>query len=253
MDKVSYGLEGKVALITGASRGIGLELARRLKAEKAQVVICARKPEGLKAAVEELGQQGVLAVPCHIAKEDDVTNLFKALMDAHGRLDILVNNVGMNLRTPGLADVDLGLWQKIVDSNLTGTFLCSRAAAGIMRGQNSGKIINVSSTAGRRAAPPMGIYGIAKAGVEMMTRVLAAELAKNNVQVNAVAPSMVKTGFSQPFWSNPEKHDLITERIPLGRLAEAGDVAGPVLFLASTAADYITGQTIVVDGGTTIV
>ena len=242
-----------MALVTGGSRGIGKDLARRLLAEGAKVAICARKAEGLSAAAQELASDNLLAVPCHVAQEDQVEALFAQVKETFGRLDILVNNVGMNLHTPGLAETELALWQKIMDSNLTGSFLCARAAARLMRGQGGGKIINVSSTAAHRAAPPMGIYGIAKAAMEMMTKVLAAELAGDKVQVNAVAPGMVKTGFSQPFWSNQDMHDQITARIPLGRLAETGDVVEPVLFLASDAADYITGQTIVVDGGSTIV
>ena len=253
MEPMCYGLKDKVALITGGSRGIGLELARRLLGEGAKVIICARKAEGLQAAAQELGSADLLTVPCHVAQEEQVKSLFAQIMEAHGRLDILVNNAGMNLRTPGLADLDLGLWAKIMESNLTGGFLCAREAARIMRGQGGGRIINVSSLAAHQAAPPMGVYGIAKAGLEMMTKVLAAELAGHGVRVNAVAPGMVKTGFSRPFWSHADKHDQIVARIPVGRLAETGDVVEPVLFLASDAADYITGQCIAVDGGATAV
>ncbi|MBU1740132.1 MAG: SDR family oxidoreductase, partial [Proteobacteria bacterium] len=136
---------------------------------------------------------------------------------------------------------------------LTGTFLCSRRAAQEMRRQKAGKIVTVSSVAGRRAAPAMGVYGIAKAAMEMLTKVLAAELASDNIQVNAVAPAMVKTDFSKPFWGNPALHDELVKKIPLGRLAESIDVVHPILFLAGRASDYITGQTLVVDGGATVV
>jgi NAD(P)-dependent dehydrogenase (short-subunit alcohol dehydrogenase family) len=122
-----------------------------------------------------------------------------------------------------------------------------------MREQKTGKIVNVSSIASRKASPGMGIYGIAKAGVEMLTKVLASELAQFNIQVNAVAPSMVRTDFSKPFWSNKELYDLIVKTIPLGRIAEPVDVVHPVLFLASDASNFITGQTIVVDGGVTAI
>ena len=248
MGKINYGLADKVCLVTGGSRGIGLELAKALVEEKAKVVICGRKPDGLAAAAEALGG-GVKTIPAHIAKEPDVEALFEEVKEAFGRLDVLVNNVGMNLMTPGLTDTDLGLWQKIVDSNLSGTFLVSRGAARLMREQKAGKIVSVSSLAAHRAAPGMGIYGVAKAGIEMMTKVLSMELAGFNIQVNAVAPGMVKTDFSKPFWSNQEIHDQIVKTIPLGRLAESIDVVHPVLFLASEASDYITGQTIMVDGG----
>ncbi|MBU0513733.1 MAG: SDR family oxidoreductase [Proteobacteria bacterium] len=253
MSDIRYGLEGKVVVVTGGSRGIGLETARRLVEERAKVVICARKQEGLDAAVADLGAGNVTAVAAHVAKPDQVEALFKAVMDRHGRIDVLINNVGMNIMTGAVVDTDPGLWNKIIDTNLTGTFLCSRRAAQEMRRQKAGKIVTVSSVAGRRAAPAMGVYGIAKAAMEMLTKVLAAELASDNIQVNAVAPAMVKTDFSKPFWGNPALHDELVKKIPLGRLAESIDVVHPILFLAGRASDYITGQTLVVDGGATVV
>jgi len=246
-----YNLEGKVALVTGASRGIGLAIARELLRQKAKVAICARKPEGLEAARQELAAPDLLALPAHIAEEDQVDRLFAAVLDRFGRLDILINNVGMNLLTPSTVDADAAAWRKIIDTNLTGPYLCARQAARAMRPRQAGKIVNLSSIAGRQAAPGMGIYGVAKAGLEMLTRVLAVELAPDNIQVNAVAPSMVKTGFSAPFWSNESLQAQIVAGIPAGRLAEPMDVVHPVLFLASDAAGYITGQTLIVDGGST--
>jgi len=145
------------------------------------------------------------------------------------------------------------MWQKILESNLTGTFLCSKKAARIMSAQKSGKIVDISSVAAQKAAPGMGIYGVAKAGIEMLTKVLAAELAQQNIQVNAVAPSMVRTGFSKPFWSNDSIYGQIVERIPLGRIGEPAEVVEVVLFLCSDASSFINGQTIVVDGGTMVI
>ncbi|HHO75322.1 MAG TPA: SDR family oxidoreductase [Deltaproteobacteria bacterium] len=254
MSTLHYGLEDKVAVVTGGSRGIGLEIARELIAQKARVVICGRKIETLSAAAEDLGCSEVMTVQAHIAKEADVENLFKTVMDTFGRVDVLINNVGMNLMTPFVADTEFSLWQKIIDTNLSGTFLCSRWASRIMREQQKGgRIVNVSSIAGRKASPGMGIYGVAKAGIEMLTKVLASELAGFNIQVNAVAPSMVRTEFSQPFWSNKDIYEQIVRSIPLGRIAEPMDVVHPVLFLASDAAGFITGQTLVVDGGATAI
>ncbi len=247
---MKFGLDGKVCLVTGGTRGIGFEIARALLDEGAKVIICGRKQEGLDAAVNALNENpNLISVCTHIAKENDVDTLFDAIEKNHHRLDILINNVGMNLMTPGIADLEPGLWKKIIDTNLNGTFLCCRKAAHIMRDQGSGKIVSISSTAGSKAAPGMGIYGIAKAGIEMMTKVLASELAPLNIQVNAVAPGMVRTEFSKAFWSNEELLAHITCTIPLGRIAEIQDVLEPVLFLASEGSAYITGQTIMVDGG----
>jgi NAD(P)-dependent dehydrogenase (short-subunit alcohol dehydrogenase family) len=253
MSSISYGLAGKVVVVTGGSRGIGLELTRRLLGEGAKVAICARKQDGLDQTAAELGGgDNLLTVPAHIAREEDVELLFGQTKTRFGRLDVLINNVGMNLMTPSLVDTETATWQKIIESNLTGTYYCSRAAARLMKEQGAGKIVSISSTAGCRPAPGMGIYGIAKAGIEMLTKVLAAELASDHIQVNAVAPCMVKTGFSAPFWSNPDVHDEIVKTIPAGRLAEINDVVEPVLFLCSGGADFITGQVLAVDGGSTI-
>jgi NAD(P)-dependent dehydrogenase (short-subunit alcohol dehydrogenase family) len=250
----SYGLEGKVVLVTGGSRGIGLELTRALLEQGARVAICGRKQEGLDRAKDGLAAEDrLLAVRAHVAREEEVQHLFDATAGHFGRLDVLVNNVGMNLLTGAFIDTELAVWQKIIDSNLTGAFLCSRRAAKIMRESKKGKIVSISSIAGRRAAPGMGIYGIAKAGIEMMTQVLALELSPYNIQVNAVAPGMVRTDFSKPFWSNEEILAQAVKAIPLGRIAEPADVVNVVLFLCSDLSDYITGQTIRVDGGSTAI
>lgn len=251
---MNFGLKDTTALVTGGSRGIGLDITRALLGEGARVFICGRKQEGLDTAMENLGNPDRLtAVPAHVGNPGAVDALFGTIKREAGSLDILVNNVGMNLITPGTADLDPGLWQKIIDTNLTGTFLVSRRAAAMMRDKASGKIVSVTSVAARRATPGMGIYGIAKAGIEMLTKVLASELAAFNIQVNAVAPGMVRTRFSEPFWSNEELLAHVTRGIPMGRIAETRDVVKPVLFLASEGASYITGHTLVVDGGATAI
>ncbi|MGA6927165.1 MAG: SDR family oxidoreductase [Desulfosarcina sp.] len=253
MNNSSYGLENKVAVVTGGSRGIGLDLARQLLDQRANVVVCGRKQEGLDAAIAELnGGERLLAVPAHIAREPDVDRLFDRTLERFGRVDVLVNNVGMNLVT-GVVDAEPSLFNKIVESNLTGTWLCSRRAARLMREQKAGRIVSITSIAAHRAAPFMGVYGIAKAAIEMMTKTLAQELAPFNVQVNAVAPCMVRTGFSQPFWSNGDLYREIVKAIPMGRIAETDDVIHPVLFLCSDGAGFITGQTLMVDGGASAV
>lgn len=254
MSKQSYDLDNQVFLVTGGSRGIGLDIARLLLEQNARVVICGRKQAGLDAARETLGagDDRLLAMAAHIGKDEDVDNLFEQTVKTFGQLDGLINNVGMNIVTSVL-DAEPSLWQKIIDSNLTGAFRCSQKAGKIMRERKSGKIVSITSIAATRSAPAMGIYGIAKAGIEMMTKVLAMELAPFNVQVNAVAPCMVKTDFSKFFWSNEEIQKEIIKTIPLGRIPEPIDIAHPTLFLCSPGADFITGQTLMVDGGATAV
>lgn len=254
MSNLSYDLDGKVVLVTGGSRGIGLAITRALLGQHAKVSICGRKQETLDAAKAELAAEGpLLAVRAHVAREEDVQNLFDVTVRQFGQVDVLINNVGMNLLTGSLIDTEPAVWHKIIDSNLTGAFLCSQRAARMMREKRKGKIVNISSIAGSRAAPGMGTYGIAKAGIEMMTRVLALELSQYNIQVNAVAPGMVRTDFSRPFWSNDEILAQAVKAIPLGRIAEPIDVVHPVLFLCSEASNYITGQTVMVDGGSTAI
>ncbi|MBF0121006.1 MAG: SDR family oxidoreductase [Desulfobacterales bacterium] len=249
MGNLCFNLQNRVAVVTGGTRGIGLEVAKALLGEGAKVSICARKQEGLDQARSVLNaSDNLLTVQGHIGKEEDVDKIFDKTLQTFGEIDFLINNVGMNIMT-SVVDASLSLWQKIIDTNLTGSFLCSKKAAKIMMSHKKGKIINISSIAGTRAAPVMGVYGIAKAGVDMMTKVLASELAPFNICVNAIAPSMVKTAFSEPFWSNKDLHSQIIKGIPLGRIAEPLDVSMCVLFLCSDASNFITGTTIKLDGG----
>ncbi len=253
MNNCTYNFNEKVFLVTGGSRGIGLEIARALLRGNARVAICGRKEENLAHAAAELNAgDRLLTIQAHIAKEEEVNRLFDEMTAKFSRIDGLINNVGMNLFTPSVAETEPAMWQKIIDSNLNGTFMVSRKAALIMKEQKAGKIISISSIAGRKASAGMGVYGIAKAGIEMMTKVLASELAFFNIQVNAVAPAMIRTDFSKPFWSNDDIHNEVIKGIPAGRIGEPEDVVAPTLFLASEEASYITGQTICVDGGATV-
>jgi 2-deoxy-D-gluconate 3-dehydrogenase len=244
-------LAGKVALITGGSRGLGKAIALAMADHGAKVVICGRKQENLDKAVEDVRKADpeVMALQAHAGKGDQVAALMRSVDERHGRLDILINNVGTNILTPSVAEADEGLWDKLMETNLKSAFLAVSHAYPLMKKAGKGKIVNISSIAARRAARGMGIYGVAKAALEMLTRVLAVELAPDRICVNAVAPCVVRTRFSQPFWSNERLLKEITATIPMGRIAEPADVVGAVLYLASNLADFVTGEIVTVDGG----
>jgi 2-deoxy-D-gluconate 3-dehydrogenase len=251
MAGLNIDLSGKVALVTGGSRGLGKAIAFAMAEKGAKVVICGRKQENLDKALEEFKKQGldVLGQAAHAGKPEQLAPLFEWINENFGKLDILVNNVGSNVLTPLVVEADEGLWDKLMETNLKSAFLTSAQAYKLMTKTGGGKIINISSIAARKAARGMGIYCIAKAGLEMLTKVLALELASDHINVNAVAPCVVRTQFSQPFWSDGNVLKEITKTIPMGRIAETIDVVGAVLFLASSLSDFITGEIITVDGG----
>ena len=247
-----FSLEGKVAIVTGGRRGIGRAIALAFAQAGADIVVCDRVVEDgeIEAVAEEIRRLGrrSLAVQADITQKSDVDNLVQRVVDEFSAVDILVNSAAMNIRAPLLELREDG-WDRIINTDLKGYYLCSQVVGKRMVDQKRGNIINMASTAAMKAAPEMGAYCIAKAGVVMLTRVLALELAKYNIRVNAIAPSIVKTKFSQPLWSDPDTLKQIEAEIPLGRLAEIGDIIGSALFLASDASSYITGHTIIVDGG----
>jgi len=237
---------GKRVLVTGGSKGIGLGIARYFAEAGAKVAICGRKEANLVKAREQLGE--VVTLAAHLGKAEEVEQLFSTVQTTFGSLDILVNNMGMNIFTPFTVEADIGLWDKIMEGNLKSAFLCCRQAFPLMK-TNGGVIVNLSSIAGHRAAPGMGIYGIAKAGLNMLTKVLAKELASYRIRVNAVAPGMVETDFSKPFWGNDDILKELLKGIPLGRIARIQDVVRAVAFLSSDQSDYLTGEIISVSGG----
>jgi NAD(P)-dependent dehydrogenase (short-subunit alcohol dehydrogenase family) len=251
MDEMNLDLSGQAALITGGSRGLGKAIAGAMARKGAKILICGRKQENLDQAVADFREMGldVFAKAAHVAKPDQLDLLFKTAEEEFGRLDILVNNVGMNILTPYVAEAEEGLWDKILETNLKASFLTIKRAVPLMKKQGGGKIINISSIAARKATPGMGIYCIAKAAVEMLTKVCAVELAQHGIKVNAVAPCMVKTKFSQPFWADEGMEKEISRTIPLGRIPDPDEVVGTVLYLASNLSGFVTGEIINVDGG----
>ncbi len=247
----NFDLTGKVALITGASRGIGLAIASALAAAGARVALASRKQEGVDEAAEVIRRQGgeALAVAAHTGDGAAVTALVERVVAHFGGLDILVNNAATNPHFGPFLTAEDSHWDKILDVNVKGYFRVAQACIPAMRARGGGKIINVASVAGLEPQPMMGVYCVSKAAVLMMTQVLAAEVAADNIQVNAIAPGFVKTKFSQVLWSTPAIHDRLVRAVPQQRMAEPSELAGIAVYLASAASSYTTGATIVVDGG----
>jgi NAD(P)-dependent dehydrogenase (short-subunit alcohol dehydrogenase family) len=249
-----FSLKGKRVLVTGGSRGIGLAIASAFaEAGASHIVICGRKQDALSAAREAIEKKGakVTAAVANVGSAADIDGLFDTIAAEVGGLDIVVNNVGMNIFTPSVADAEVSIWDKVMDVNLKAVFLISRRAVPLMKEGGGGKIINISTVAARKATPGLGIYGIAKAGVEMLTKTLAVELAPFHIRVNAISLAMVKTKFSEPLWSNDELRKQIELSNPLHRIGEPEDVVGAALYLASDASSFMTGSILMLDAGTT--
>ena len=244
-------LNGKVALITGASRGIGLAIARAYAAAGAKVALSSRKQDGLDLAAEMIREEGGVALPVAAHSGDSLA--VEALVDRvtaeWGGIDILVNNAATNPHFGPILTAEESHWDKILDVNVKGYFRVVKACVPAMKARGGGKVINMSSVAGKEPQPMMGIYSVSKAAVIMLTEVLAAELAADKIQVNAIAPGFVKTKFSSVLWQTEEINDALLRSIPQGRMAEPEEIAGMALYLASHASDFVTGATFIVDGG----
>ncbi|MGD9099928.1 MAG: glucose 1-dehydrogenase [Anaerolineae bacterium] len=249
-----FSLEGKVAVVIGASRGIGRAIALRFAQAGARVVVSSRKLEGVQAVADEIEAAGgdALALQAHVGQPDDVAALAAQTVETFGRVDIAVNNAATNPHFGPLLSADEGQVDKTLDVNLKGVFRGCKAVAPHMEKQGGGKIINIASVAGLRPGPGMGIYSISKAGVLMLTQVLAIELGPANIQVNAIAPGVIKTRFSQVLWQTPEIAGSALRSLPAGRFGEPEEVASLALYLASPASDYVTGAVFVMDGGQSV-
>ncbi len=250
MDFSKVSLAGKVALITGGSRGIGRAAALTLADAGADIVITARKQPDLEAAAKEIEAKGrrVLAVSSHAAKTEEIKPLMDKVMAEFGRIDILMNNAGTNPYLGPLLKAEEWAWDVTMNVNLKGPFFLGQAVARVMKEQGGGVIINTASVAGIRPGS-LHIYSVTKAGLIMLTRVMAREWGQYNIRVNAIAPGVIKTRLSEALWKDPERGEHAAKETSLGRLGTPEDVAGVVLFLASDTSRYVTGETIAVDGG----
>lgn len=249
-----FDLTGKVAVVTGASRGIGEAIAERMAEAGAKVVISSRKQDGLDPIAEGIRAKGgeVLAVAAHNGNKEALQALIKAAVDAYGRVDILVNNAATNPHFGTMLEAEDSMWQKTIEVNIMGNVWLTQAVVPHMRQQGGGKIINIASINGLRPGRMQGIYSMTKAGVISLTQTLALELAGDNIQVNAIAPGLVKTKFARAIWENDVLLQAIIEGTPARRMGEPDDIAGMAIFLASPASNFATGQVFVVDGGVTI-
>ncbi len=249
-----FDLSGRVAIVTGASRGIGQAIAERMAEAGAKVVLSSRKQEGLDPVAEGIRAKGgtALAVAAHNGEKDALQALAKATIDAYGQIDILVNNAATNPHFGTLLEAEDSLWQKTIEVNIMGNIWLTQAVVPYMRQRGNGKIINITSINGLRPGRMQGIYSATKAAVISLTQTLAMELASDHIQVNAIAPGLVKTKFARAIWENDVLLEEIIRRTPAGRIGEPDDIAGIALYLASPAADFATGQVFVVDGGVTV-
>lgn len=248
-------VEGKVALVTGGSRGIGESIARVLGQSGAKVAIASRKLEGVSAAAERLREAGVEVEPyaCHTGKAADVAALVKTVVQRFGKIDVLVNNAATNPHFGPMLGADEGAFDKTFEVNVKGYFNAAREVANHLIARNApGSLIFISSVQGLQAAPLQGMYGMTKAAVISMTQTLSAELGPSGIRVNSIAPGLVETRFAQALLQSDEILKFFTERAPLRRYAQPDEIAGAALYLASDAASFVTGHTLVVDGGFSI-
>jgi NAD(P)-dependent dehydrogenase (short-subunit alcohol dehydrogenase family) len=250
---MNFSLEGKVALITGGSRGIGGATALEYARAGADIAMASRKLPDLEKTAEEIKGTGrkVLAVVAHIGKMEDINNLVAKVKREFGKIDILVNNAGTNPTMAPAIEIEERAWDVTMNVNLKGVFFLSQAVARIMIEQGGGCIINVVSAGGIRPHI-LPIYSISKSAVIMTTKVMALEWAKYGIRVNAVAPGLVKTRFSEALWSNKETLDYLLSRVPMRRFGELNEIMGTMLYLASDTSSFVTGTVVNVDGGETI-
>ncbi len=245
-----FDLTGKVALITGGSRGIGLSIAKGMAECGAQILLCGRNPVSLDQARATIGGSVVTAVT-DVADESAVIELRETVQRQFGRLDILVNNAGIDPHYAPLEHTDVADWRNVLDTNLNGVFYCCKHLGGLMIPAKAGSIINIGSVAGRVALKRQVPYCASKGGVEQLTRALAIDWAEHGIRVNAIGYGFIKTDLTSGMTDHPHIAPKLLARTPLGRFGELSEVAGAAIFLASPSASYVTGHTLMVDGGWT--
>jgi NAD(P)-dependent dehydrogenase (short-subunit alcohol dehydrogenase family) len=249
----SFRVDGKIAMVTGAGRGIGRALAIGLAEAGADVALVARTMEDLQKTASEIHKYGRKAYPIQtdLTKREDVEKSVKTVIEATGRIDILVNNAGMNIRSQALEVTDEE-WETILNTNLKSAFIMSQTVARHMKDSGGGKIVNIASVAGAVALRTGVAYGASKAALMHMTRVLSTEWAKYGIYVNAIGPWYFRTPLTEKLLNDPQYLQEILDRTPMKRVGELPDLVGPTVFLASNASNYITGQVLMVDGGMSV-
>lgn len=244
-------LQDKVAIVTGSTSGIGKSIAQGFADEGANVIICGRREEMAKGIADELIGKGLkaAAIRLDVTSEESIDSLVNQVVDRFGRIDILVNNSGISPVWKRAEDTPKEAWDQIIATNLTGTFLCAQAVGRVMIKQSNGRIINMTSVGSEVALPRLVAYCASKAGIVMLTKVLAAEWAQHNIMVNGIGPSFVETDFTAGLRSNERIYNDLKDKNPLKRFARPEEIVGTAVFLASDESSYITGQTIFIDGG----
>jgi NAD(P)-dependent dehydrogenase (short-subunit alcohol dehydrogenase family) len=251
---MTFDLTGKVAIVTGASRGIGEAIARMFAQAGAKVVVASRKIEDLQAVADDIKAAGgeAIAVACHTGKREQVQALVQRAVDEWGRVDIAVNNAATNPHFGPILNSDEAQWDKTYEVNVKGYFWLAQASAPHMERAGGGSIINVASVAGLNPATAMGIYSVSKAAVIALTKQLAQELGPANIRVNALAPGLIKTKFSSALWGNEDISGKITGGTPLGRIGTPEEVAAAALYLAADESAFTTGTVMTMDGGSLV-
>jgi len=249
-----FDLTGKIALVTGASRGIGESIAKLLTEQGAHVIVSSRKIDDCQAVADAILESGgsAEALACHVGSMEDITNTFATIRERHGRLDIMVNNAATNPYFGHILDTDLAAYNKTVEVNIRGYFFMSVEAGKLMKEQGGGAIVNTASVNALQPGDMQGIYSISKAAVVNMTKAFAKECGPLGIRVNALLPGLTKTRFAGALFDQEDIYQHVVTSIPMGRHAEADEMAGTVLYLVSDASSYISGECVVVDGGVTL-